>query len=692
MDELADLERARERANELRRLVAYHDHRYHALDAPEISDAAYDALFAELKRIESAHPALLTEDSPTQRVGARAPSELFAPVTHSSRLLSLDNVFDEASFDAWYDRVKKALGRDVALVCEPKIDGLSIAVVYQRGRYLRAATRGDGAVGEDVTANVATIANLPKRLSASAAGAPAAGEPPAWLEVRGEVFMRREGFDAMNRRLGDEGKPLFANPRNGAAGSLRQKDATLTASRPLDMVLHGLVKVEGPRFRSYTEILDRLRALGLPVHPLSRRVADMVEAKAYVADVAQRRLAIDHDIDGIVIKVDDLGAQEELGSTSKAPRWAVAYKLPPEQAHTTLKDIMVSIGRTGAATPFAVLEPVRVGGVTLSLATLHNEDEIARKDLRIGDTIVVQRAGDVIPEVVAPVVAKRTGAESAFVMPDACPVCGGPLVRGTDEAVRRCENFECPAQTWGRICHFCGRDAMDINHLGESTANLLLDQKLVTDPADIFALTGEQIGSLPGFKDKSVKNLLAAIEAAKSRPIDRLLVGLGIRHVGKSAAVALADHFASVEAIAVASEEELAHVPGLGAVIAKSAFEFFRRPSTARILDKLRAAGVRLEEAREKREGTLTGLSFVVTGTLEGFSREGIEERIVELGGKVTGSVSKKTSYVLAGATPGTKLDKAQKLGVQVIDEAAFVALCEGTPPAAAADGDAAEA
>lgn len=662
------------RAAELRQQITHHDHRYHVLDAPEISDAAYDALFAELKAIEAARPDLVTPDSPTQRIGARPATDVFAPVTHSARLLSLDNVFDDESFAAWYDRVKKALGRDVALVCEPKIDGLSIAVVYDKGRYVRAATRGDGTVGEDVTANVATIASLPRRLKSAT--------PPAWLEVRGEVFMRRDAFDALNRRLGDEGKPLIANPRNGAAGSLRQKDPAETAKRPLDLALHGLVKVDRGRFRTYSEALEHLRELGLPIHDMSRRVTDLDEARRYVAEIADKRLAIDHDIDGIVIKVDDLGAQEELGATAKAPRWAIAYKLPPEQVHTTLKDIMVSIGRTGAATPFAVLEPVRVGGVTVSMATLHNEDEVARKDLRIGDTVVVQRAGDVIPEVVAPVVARRTGAERAFVMPSACPVCSAALVRGEDEAVRRCENLQCPAQTWGRICHFAGRDAMDIDHLGESTATLLLDQKLVEDPADVFFLTGAQIGALPGFKDKSVKNLLAAIDAARNRPIDRLLVALGIRHVGKSAAVALADHFASIETIAAATEEDLAQVPGLGAVIARSVFEFFRRPSTATILEKLRRAGVRLSESREKREGPLTGMTFVVTGTLEGFSREGIEERITELGGKVTSSVSKKTSYVLAGAAPGTKLDKAQKLGVAIIDEAAFVALCAGTPPA----------
>lgn len=665
----------RDRVLKLRAEIARHDRLYHQLDAPEISDAAYDELFRELKELEARRPDLASADSPTQKVGSTPQGELFAPVTHSARLLSLDNVFDDASLDAWYDRVKRAVGRDVALVCEPKIDGLSIAVVYEKGRLIRAGTRGDGAVGEDVTQNMRTLpdARLPKTLHV-AAGGPGA---PSWLEVRGEVFMRRADFDELNRKLGEEGKPVIANPRNGAAGSLRQKDPKETAKRPLDLYLHGLVKIEGERMKSYAAMLDRMRALGLPVHPMSRRLETLAEAKEYIKDIADKRRAIDHDIDGIVIKVDDVGAQEELGTTSKAPRWAVAYKLPPEQAHTRLKDIQVSIGRSGAATPFAVLEPVRVGGVTVGMATLHNEDEVLRKDVRIGDTVIVQRAGDVIPEVVGPVLGKRPPEAVPFTMPDTCPVCGGPLPRGED-AVRRCDNFDCPAQTWGRICHFAGRDALDITHLGESTASLLIEAKLVEDPADVFFLTKEQIASLPGYKDKSITNLLAAIEAAKNRPIDKLLVALGIRHVGKSASIALADHFGSIEDIVAADEATLEGVPGLGTVIAKSAFAYFRRPTSIRIMDKLRKAGVKLVEHREKKEGTLSGMTFVVTGSLDQFSRDGILEHIESLGGKVTGSVSKKTSWVLAGAAPGTKLDKAIKVGVPVIDEAQFLRLCAG--------------
>jgi len=667
----ADRDAERERVDWLRGEISRHDRLYHQLDTPEVSDAEYDALFRELKDLEARRPELVSADSPTQKVGSTPQSELFAQVTHSARLLSLDNVFDEASLDAWYDRVKRAVGRDVALVCEPKIDGLSIAVVYERGRLIRAGTRGDGAVGEDVTQNMRTLpdARLPKKLPAGA---------PSWLEVRGEVFMRRADFDELNRKLGEEGKPVISNPRNGAAGSLRQKDPKETAKRPLDLYLHGLVKIEGERMKSYASMLDRMRELGLPVHPMSKLLPTLAEAKAYIAEIASMRRAIDHDIDGIVIKVDDVGAQEELGATSKAPRWAVAYKLPPEQATTILRDIQVSIGRSGAATPFAVLEPVRVGGVTVGMATLHNEDEVARKDVRVGDTVIVQRAGDVIPEVVEPVLGKRPEGATPFVMPDQCPVCGGPLVRGQNEAVRRCDNFDCPAQTWGRICHFASRDALDITHLGESTASLLIESKLTEDPADVFFLTAEQIATLPGYKDKSITNLLSAIEAAKSRPIDKLLVALGIRHVGKSASIALADHFGSVEDVALADEAALEAVPGLGAVIAKSAHAYFRKPTSIRIMDKLRRAGVKLTERREKKEGTLSGMTFVVTGTLEAFSRDGIVERIESLGGKVASSVSKKTSYMLAGASPGTKLDKAIKVGVPVIDEATFLRVCAG--------------
>ncbi|NUP11178.1 MAG: NAD-dependent DNA ligase LigA [Polyangiaceae bacterium] len=659
---------AKARIDELTREVRHHDHLYHALDKPKISDEAYDALFRELKELEVAFPALAHTDSPTQKIGSK-PSELFAPVRHSSRLLSLDNVFDEQSFDDWFDRVRRGLGREPALVCEPKIDGLSVAVVYEHGRLTRAATRGDGEIGEDVTQNILTLRSLPHRLKTA--------NPPAWLEVRGEVFLFKRDFKSINDKLDEAGKQTFSNPRNAAAGALRQKDANITRERPLTVYLHGLVRSEGTSFKTYTEALATLAEYGLPIHPLSKRVATPADAKAFVVDMKARRHEMDHEIDGVVVKVDDIGAQEELGATAKAPRWAVAFKLPAEQKTTRLNDILVSIGRTGAATPFAMLEPVFVGGVTVSTATLHNEYEVARKDVRVGDMVIVQRAGDVIPEVVGPVLEHRTGDEKPFVMPNECPVCGTTLERRADDAVRRCPNQTCPAQTLGAIFHFCSRGAMNIEHLGEVRAQQLLDLGLAEDPGDLFHLTAEKLAKLPQFKEKSINNLLKAIEGARERQLDKLLVGLGIRHVGPSAAQALANHFGSVDAIAAASVEELTQAEGLGQVIAEAVHVFFRRESTTKLIDKLRTGGVKLDVVRQKKEGPLSGQTLVITGTLGAMSRDKAQARIEELGGKVTSSVSKNTTYLVVGADPSSKLEKATKLGIKVLDEAAFLAMID---------------
>jgi DNA ligase (NAD+) len=678
MDAGTSRDAAEKRAAELRSSIAYHDRRYHELDAPEISDQEYDTLFAELKALEARFPELVVPSSPTQRVGG-APSQLFAPVPHSQRLLSLDNVFDDESLDDWWGRVVKALGRAPRLVCEPKIDGLSVAVVYERGKLVRGATRGDGAVGENVTDNVATLKTLPARLSTKT--------PPAWLEVRGEVFLFKKDFAEQNERLDEAGKPTFSNPRNAAAGALRQKDVAMTRERALAIYLHGLVKIEGPTFRTYSEALAYLKSVGLPIHPLSKEVASLDEAKDFVRMIRDARHGLDHEIDGVVIKVDDLDAQAELGATSKAPRWAIAYKLPPEQAETTLRDIHVSIGRTGAATPFAVLEPVFVGGVTISMATLHNEHEVARKDLRIGDRVLVQRAGDVIPEVVGPVLGKRTGDERPFVMPDVCPACGAPLERVEGEAVRRCENLACSAQTWGRIVHFAGRGAMDIEHLGEVTARELLDRGLIADVGDIFFLDDAALSKLPQFKDKSKANLLATIGGARSRPLEKLIFGLGIRNVGQTAAQALAEHFGSLDALAAASVEDVTAAPGVGPVIANSVHAYFARPATLTLLDKLRRGGVRFDVVKPKSDGPLRGMTFVITGTLASMSREKAEASLTAKGGKVTSSVSKKTSFVVVGAEPGTKLAKAEKLGVPILDEAGFTKLLAEGPTALEADG-----
>src|SRR3954470_8029668 len=618
----AELADARRRVEELRARIEHHSYRYYVLDAPEVSDADFDLLLRELRALEERHPDLLTPDSPTQRVGG-APAARFAPVKHSARLLSLDNVFDDEELVAWRDRVVKGLGREPSYVGEPKIDGVSIAVAYERGRLCRGATRGDGDVGEDVTANVRTIRAVPHRLRGD--------NPPAWLEVRGEVFLRLEDFDRLNDELGAAGKALLANPRNATAGLLRQKDPAVTARKPLSVYFHGLIRIDGRAPLSYSETLTYLRELGLRTHPEAKSCASLDDVRAFVADMAARRHALEHEIDGAVTKVDRTADAHELGATSKFPRWAIAYKFPAEEQTTKLRDIQASVGRTGAVTPFAILEPVRVGGVTISMATLHNAQEVARKGVLIGDTVVVRRAGEVIPEVVAPIPSLRDGSERAFVMPVDCPVCGTRIVRPEDEAVARCPNLQCPAQILARIVHFAGRGAMDIEHLGERTAGELLDRGLISDTGDIFFLTPAELGQLPNFKEKSIANLEAAIANAKDRSIDRLLYGFGIRHVGVSAARALADAFGSVDKIVAANLDEIAGADGVGAVIAAAVRDFFDRPETLALLDKLRRAGVRLEEQRARPTGPLVGQTFVITGTLAAFSREEAKVRIEAL-------------------------------------------------------------
>ena len=656
-----DLNVARTRVEELRSTIDHHNYRYHVLDAPEVSDAEYDTLMRELLELEERFPELITPDSPTQRVGA-APSELFAPVEHSAPLLSLDNAFSAEDLDAWYARALKGLEHEPTFVCEPKIDGLSVVAVYEGGRYTRGATRGDGSIGEDVTANLRTIRAVPAKLRTD--------EPPSWLEVRGEVFIRLEDFEKINNERGEEGKPLFANPRNTAAGLLRQKDPQLTAKYPLSIAFHGIVRCDGVRLTSYSQALDMIRDFGLRPHPLSQPTKTIADVKKYIDMVEDKRHSLDHEIDGAVVKIDDMTDQFDLGNTSKAPRWAIAYKFPPEEKTTVLNDIQPSIGRTGVITPFAVLEPVHVGGVIVRAATLHNPDEIERKDIRIGDTVVIRRAGDVIPEVVAPIPSKRTGKEKKFKMPKTCPACKTELVRAEGVVATRCPNLACPAQVVGRLIHFAGRGAMDIEHLGEKTVSALVEKGYITDPGDIFALTPEQIADIPGFKDKSITNLVDAIEGAKTRGIDRLLYGLGVLHLGGTGAKALADAFGSVDAIAAASEEDIAAIEGVGPVIAASVAEYFARAQTKELVEKLRAAGVRLAEERKKASGPLLGKTFVITGTLDAWSREEAKALIEAQGGKVASSVSKKTDYLVAGESPGSKLDKAESLGVEILDEA----------------------
>ncbi len=665
---------AASRAEELRRLVEHHTERYYLLDDPEISDAEFDALVRELRALEEAHPELLIDESPTQKVGGRA-STAFAEVSHRVPMMSLDNAFSFDELVAWGKRMERYISGDVDFVCELKIDGIACSLLYEDGRYVRGATRGNGVVGEDVTENVRTIGVIPERLE---------GKPPEVLEVRGEVYMPMSAFEELNQRQGEAGLRLFANPRNSGAGSLRQKDPKVTASRDLRFWAYQLGELTGgPRFRRHSETLDFLKAAGLPVNPEVRTVGSLEDVFAYCENWLKHRHDLDYEIDGVVVKVDDLAQREELGSTSKSPRWAIAYKFPPEEATTLLKDIMVSIGRTGKATPFAQLEPVRVSGSTVQLATLHNQDQVRVKDVRPGDTVTVRKAGDVIPEVVAPVLSKRPEGLPEWAFPSQCPVCQGPLIRMEGESDTFCVNVDCPAQRDGRIGHFASRGAMDIEGLGEKRVQQLTSAGLLSDPGDIYYLTYDALMGLEGFADISARNLLDAIAQSKSRPLPSLLIGLSIRHLGGRGAEVLADAFGHLDRILAASEEEMAVTPGVGPVIAKSVCEFFALDRNREVIDKLRAAGVNLAGVeRSTLEPTLAGKAVVVTGTLESMSRDKAVEAVKARGGSSPGSVSKKTAYLVAGAEPGqAKVTKAEACGVPVIDEAAFLRLLETGEP-----------
>ena len=654
-----------ERASALAELIRYHRERYYG-DEPEIADAEYDEFERELRTLEEQYPQL-QEGSPLSEVGGFV-SSTFAPVRHDVRMFSLDNAFDRDELFAWWGRIERAVGSDVRFVGEPKLDGLAISLLYEGGTLVRAATRGDGETGEDVTANVQTIAPIPHQL----AGAAIADR----LEVRGEVFMPLAAFEELNRRQGEAGDRLFANPRNAAAGSLRQKDARITASRDLAFYAYQLgVQQGGPTLRTHHDTLGWMRDLGLPVNDHVEVVDDIERVYDFCERMLESRHSFGYDIDGAVVKVDDLAQRNELGFTSKAPRWAIAYKFPPEEKTTILRRIMVSIGRTGRATPFAQLEPVFVGGSTVGLATLHNQDEVARKDVREGDTVIVRKAGDVIPEVVGPVVAKRKRGARKWKFPTQCPVCGQPLVRVEGEANHHCVNVDCPAKVMGRIIHFASRGAMDIEGLGEERVAQFVEAGLLKDAGDIYSLTVEQLVPLERIGERSAELLVDAIDQSRSRPLARLLVGLGISHIGPAAAGTLAREIGNLDAIASASSEELASVEGVGAIIAESVAEFFGDERNRAVVEKLRAAGVNFEgppRTEMSENATLADLTFVITGTLPGFSRDEATAEIVARGGKVTSSVSKKTSYVLAGESPGTKLAKAEQLGVEVIDEARF--------------------
>src|SRR5438093_782497 len=661
---------AKRRVEELRDLIDYHNYRYHVLDDPEVSDAEYDELMRELRRLEQEFPEFITPDSPTQRVGG-APTELFAPAPHRAPMLSLDNAFSWEELNAWGKRVERVVGRQADFVCELKIDGLAVRLSYEDGAYVQGATRGDGFTGDDITANIRTIRQVPMRLRDE--------NPPDVVEVRGEVYLPVKAFEKLNDYLLEAGQRAFSNPRNAAAGSLRQKDPNVTASRPLRLWCHGVGAVEGRRFQRHSEILDYLKERGLPVDPNVRRVRSLEEVFDYCERWQRSRHSIDYEIDGVVVKVDQIALQEELGATSHAPRWAIAYKFPPEERTTLLREIGVHTGRTGMVTPFAFLEPVFVGGVTVSTATLHNEDEVKRKDVREGDTVIVRRAGDVIPEVVGPVLSKRPPNAKPWKFPKKCPSCGAALVR--KGAYWFCPNKAgCPSQNIEWLFSFASRGAMDVDSLGYKTGIQLIEMGWVKDPADIYSLSRDQLAQLPGFKEKKIEKLLTATLASKDRPIWRLLVALNIRHVGWHVAQVLARAFPSVDRLKKARLEEIEAVEGIGPEIAQSVYEWFHDKENLRLLEKLRKPGVRMrdEEPEPLPEGPLTGRTIVITGGLLSMSRSEAEQAAREAGARVASGVSKKTDFVVVGENPGSKHDKALQLGVETIDEQEFLKRLKG--------------
>ncbi|MDQ1533253.1 MAG: ligase [Actinomycetota bacterium] len=666
------------RVGALRDLIRYHNERYYGNDEPEISDAEFDALMRELVELEQQNPSLVDPDSPTQRPGA-ATQSTFAPVEHRIPMLSLDNAFSDTELLAWGARVERALVGAIRYVTEPKMDGLAMSLLYEDGKLVSGATRGDGRVGEDVTANVRTIADVPKKLRGP--------KPPAVLEVRGEVYMPLRSFEELNRRQSEAEGRLFANPRNAAAGSLRVKDVSITASRDLAMFCYQLgAKTGGPALRTHMQTLEWMRELGFQVNPEIKTHDDLASVYEFCEAMEQQRHSLGYEIDGVVVKVDDLGQREEVGFTSKAPRWAIAYKFPPEERTTVLLGIQVSIGRTGRATPFAQLEPVFVGGSTVAQATLHNEDEVARKGVRPGDTVIVRKAGDVIPEVVGPVLTKRPKRSRPWHFPKDCPVCGSPLVRLEGEANHQCINVECPAQRVQRIVHFASRGALDIEGLGDERVSQFVREGLLSDAGDLYSLTLERLVGLERIGERSGQLLLDAIEQSKSRPLWRVLVGLGIPHVGPTAAQALARGVGSLDAIAAASVEALVACEGVGQIIAESVQRFFALDRNHEVIEKLRAAGVNFEGPAPAPvvEGStsLAGLSIVLTGGLERSTREETTAALEARGAKVTGSVSKKTSFVIAGENPGSKLAKAESLGVRVLDETGLELLLSDGPDA----------
>ncbi len=701
---------ARARIEELRREIEYHNYRYHALDDPVISDAQYDSLTRELVELEQRFPDLVTSDSPTQRVGA-TPLAKFETVEHSIPMVSLENIFSVKELGEWHDRLLDALGREqgrIEFVAEPKLDGAAIELVYENGVLMTGSTRGDGRVGENITANLRTIKAVPLRIGTGAArepnsaggardaeggrkkrldlGSRAGKDIPPRLEVRGEVYMEKKAFRELNRRQEEAGEESFANPRNAAAGSLRQLDPRVTASRPLTIMIHGLGSPIGLDFDTHRAAMEQLSAWGF------RTTASILQPCAFIEKVQQyyentlaKRDDFPYELDGIVIKVDSLALRDKAGMRARSPRWAVAYKFPPREENTILEDIVVQVGRTGAVTPVAVLKPVGVGGVTVSRATLHNQSEIERKDLRVGDWVVVSRAGDVIPEIIKPVSAKRTGAEKKFKMPANCPECGAKLVLPAEEVIYRCPNVGCPAQVKGAIVHFARRNAMDIEGLGDKLIDQFVENGLVRDFADLYSLTAERLAGMERMGEKSASNLVSAIEKSKSATLAKFLFALGIRHVGETLAQTIAEHFGKIEKISEASLEELQQVEDVGPRVAQSIRDFFQNANNRRIVKRLLESGIKFKPERTAAAGggagagvgpgPLAGTVFLFTGELEGMSREDAKRLVEERGAKTATSAGKKVTYVVAGASPGSKLQKAKKLGLKILDEQEFKAL-----------------
>jgi DNA ligase (NAD+) len=656
-------DRARREIAKLREEIDHHNYRYYVLDSPEISDQEYDRMMRRLEELEGFYPDLVTPESPTQRVGA-PPLEEFGTVRHSVPMLSLQNAFANEELVEFDARVKRLLGTDdFEYVAEPKIDGLAFEAVYRDGLYAQGSTRGDGYIGEDITENLRTVRSLPLRLRRGGR------RIPSLLEVRGEVYIGKKDFAQLNRKREEEGEALFANARNAAAGSVRQLDPSITAKRNLGVFLYAIGRVEGASFKTHWEVLESFRGWGLRVNPEIRMCKGVREAVTFHEHLEARRKGLDYEIDGVVLKVNSLALQEKLGQISRSPRWAIAYKFEPEQATTVIKDIRVQVGRTGALTPVAVMEPVHIGGVEVKSATLHNQDEIDRKDIRIGDTVIVQRAGDVIPEVVAVVKEKRTGRERKFTVPDRCPVCGSHVYRDPDEAVSRCTNMSCPAIVKQSIGHFASKPALDIDGLGTKIIDQLVETGLVATVADLYRLTKEDLMGLERLGDKSSDNLLRAIEKSKKTTLSRLIYALGIRHVGDHVARVLAEQYSDIGDLEKAGIEELTSIREIGPKVAESIHSFFCGKDNRRVIADLLDQGIEYRKAAPRRGGALDGKVFVFTGGLKGLTRDAAAQLVESQGGRVASGVSKRVDYVVVGEEPGSKLDQARKLGIKTIDE-----------------------